>query len=220
MAKIAAYSYQHRNTLRGQLLFVFHLIFHPLDGFWDLKHEHRGSRKAATVIVALLVLNSIIKTQFTGYLYNPYYDGISLNIFNEFATTVGTFALWCIANWSLTTLMDGEGSIGDIFVASAYALAPLVIIGIPLALISNVMPNELADVYTLLNSVAVLWSGGLMLAGTMVVHQYSMTRTVITAALIVVAMAVMVFLGLLFFNLISQLVNFVISVYWELALRY
>ena len=32
-------------------------MFHPFDGFWDLKHEHRGSVKAAMVLLAMLVLN-------------------------------------------------------------------------------------------------------------------------------------------------------------------
>lgn len=207
-------------TLGGQLKYAFHILFHPFEGFWDLKHERRGSRKAATILVALLVLTSIVKTQFTGFLYNSDYDGISLNVFTEFATTVGTFLLWCVANWSLTTLMDGEGSLGDIYMVSAYALFPMIIIGIPMAFLSNCMPTTLASFYSLMQTLAILWSGMLMLSGTMVIHQYTMTKTVLTALLIVVAMAVIVFLGLLFFNLISQLVNFIVSVYWEITLRF
>ena len=81
-----------------QLRYSTHVMFHPFDGFWDLKHEHRGSVKAAMVLLAMLVLNSIIKTQFTGFLYNPYYDGVSLNVFSELTSVVGTFFLWCISN--------------------------------------------------------------------------------------------------------------------------
>ena len=95
-------------TLWKQLRYSTHVMFHPFDGFWDLKHEHRGSTKSATVIVLLLVLNGILSTQFTGFLYNPDYDGVSLNILSEFFTTVGTFMLYCISNWALTTLMDGR----------------------------------------------------------------------------------------------------------------
>jgi hypothetical protein len=207
-------------VLLKQLRYSLYLIFHPFDGFWDLKHERRGSRKAATVILLILVINSILKTQFTGFLYNSDYDGISLNIFTEFAIVVGTFMLWCIANWSLTTLMDGEGTFGDIYMVSAYALTPLVLIGIPLTLLSNIMTNDLATFYTLLNGIAVIWSGFLMLSGLLVVHQYTLSKTIFTAILIVVAMAVIVFLGLLFFNLISQVFSFFVELYWEITLRY
>ena len=60
-------------VLLKQLRYSLYLIFHPFDGFWDLKHERRGSRKAATVILLILVINSILKTQFTGFLYNSDY---------------------------------------------------------------------------------------------------------------------------------------------------
>lgn len=203
-----------------QLRYSLYLIFHPFDGFWDLKHEHRGSRKAASLIILALVINSILKTQFTGFLYDPYNDGISLNVFSEFTTVVGTFLLWCIANWCLTTLMDGEGTFGDIYLVSAYALVPMVLIGIPLTFLSNIMTIELEAFYTLINMVSLLWSGLLMMSGLMVVHQYTLGKTVLTSIMIVVAMMVIIFLGLLFFNLISQLVGFVVEMYWEVSMRF
>ena len=59
-----------------------------------------------------------------------------------------------------------------------------------------------------------------MLSGLLVVHQYTLSKTIFTAILIVVAMAVIVFLGLLFFNLISQVFSFFVELYWEITLRY
>ena len=144
-------------VLWKQLRYSTHLIFHPFDGFWDLKHEHRGSIKAALVILAMLVIHSILSTQFTGFLYNPDYDGVSLNVFSEFASVIGTFLLWCIANWSLTTLMDGEGRFSDIVMVSAYALVPLFLIGIPLTFISNAMPLEYAAFYNIINVFTYIW---------------------------------------------------------------
>ncbi len=203
-----------------QLRYTSHVMFHPFDGFWDLKHEHRGSMKAAIVLIAMLVINSILGTQFTGFLYNPNYDGVSLNVFSHFTSVVGTFLLWCVSNWCLTTLMDGEGSFKDIVMVSAYALAPLFVINIPLTFISNIMPLDYEAFYNIISNISVLWAGFLMLSGLMVVHQYSLGKTLLTAVLIVVGMAVIVFLGLLFFNLISQLISFVVEIYWELSLRY
>lgn len=203
-----------------QLRYTSHVMFHPFDGFWDLKHEHRGSMKAAIVLIAMLVINSILGTQFTGFLYNPNYDGVSLNVFSHFTSVVGTFLLWCVSNWCLTTLMDGEGSFKDIVMVTAYALAPLFVINIPLTFISNIMPLDYEAFYNIISNISVLWAGFLMLSGLMVVHQYSLGKTLLTAVLIVVGMAVIVFLGLLFFNLISQLISFVVEIYWELSLRY
>lgn len=147
-----------------QLRYTSHVMFHPFDGFWDLKHEHRGSMKAAIVLIAMLVINSILGTQFTGFLYNPDYDGVSLNVFSHFMSVVGTFLLWCVSNWCLTTLMDGEGGFKDIVMVSAYAMAPLFVIGIPLTFLSNVMPLDYEAFYNIIDSISVLWSGFLMLS--------------------------------------------------------
>lgn len=31
---------------REEIVYGFHVIFHPFDGFWDLKHERRGGMRA------------------------------------------------------------------------------------------------------------------------------------------------------------------------------
>ena len=38
----AGHAYKEKRTLKEELLYAFHVIFHPFDGFWDLKHEKRG----------------------------------------------------------------------------------------------------------------------------------------------------------------------------------
>lgn len=207
-------------TVLKQLKYSFTLIFHPFDGFWDLKHEKRGSVAASLVIVALLCVQQIFKTQFTGFIYNPYYDGVSLNVFKECAIVLATFFLWCVANWSLTTLMDGEGTFGDIVMASGYAMTPFFLIGFPLIFLSNAMSEDFEAFYYLLFYISIGWSALLMLSSVLVIHQYSLAKTILTAVLIVVAMAIIIFLCLLFFNLISQMFGFVYGLYWEISLRY
>ncbi len=41
--------------------------------------------------------------------------------------TVVLFIIWCIANWCLTTLMDGKGKFNHIYMATAYAFTPYVL---------------------------------------------------------------------------------------------
>jgi hypothetical protein len=207
-------------TVLKQLKYAFTLRFHPFDGFWDLKHEKRGSLTAALIIVGLLCVQQIFKTQFTGFIYNPEYDGVSLNVLKEIAIVLGTFLLWCVANWSLTTLMNGEGSFKDIVMASAYAMAPFFIIGFPLIFLSNIMSEDYESFYYLLLYISIGWSALLMVSSVLVIHQYTLGKTILTTVLIVVAMAVIIFLLLLFFNLISQMVGFITGLYWEISLRF
>jgi hypothetical protein len=200
------------------LAYSFHLIFHPFDGFWDLKHEKRGSLKAANVILVLLMITYILRRQFTGFLFNLN-DLTKLNIYVEILSVLVPFGLWCVANWCLTTLMDGEGSMKDIWITTAYALVPIILINLPLILLSNVITIEEEAFYKFFAILSLVWSGGLLLFGTMTVHQYSFTKTVITCIAILVGMGVMIFIALLFLHLIQVILSFAVSIYREITFR-
>jgi hypothetical protein len=200
------------------LKYTFHLVFHPFDGFWDLKHEKRGNIKAALVIIAMLCVMAILRRQLTGFIFNIN-DLLELNIFIEIASILLPFALWCVSNWCFTSLMEGEGSFKDIVITTAFALAPLIIINIPLILLSNIITMPEGAFYNFFNSLSIIWSGILLILGTMVVHQYTLLRTIFTSVLIVVGMAVIIFIGLLFFSMLQQMYAFVYTVYLEISLR-
>ena len=45
-----------RKTYGEEMLYICHLVFHPFDGFWDLKHERRGSVRAASTILGVTII--------------------------------------------------------------------------------------------------------------------------------------------------------------------
>jgi uncharacterized membrane protein YhdT len=59
----------------------------------------------------------------------------------------------------------------------------------------------------------------MLFIGIMTVHQYSLGKMIGTAVVTAIAMMAIIFLCLLFYNLFSQLVAFVYSIYKEIALR-
>lgn len=194
------------------------VIFHPFKGFWELKREKRGNVASATVILLAVILVFILRRQFTGYVLN-YNDPNTMNVFMQICYVLFPFLVWCTANWSVTTLMDGEGSFKDIFIASSYALVPLVIVNIPMLLLSHVLVENEVTVYTLLNTVAILWTAFLLIIGIMTVHQYTMGRTIATILVTLVAMVIILTLLLLFFSLIQQVVNFLKLLFFEFFQR-
>lgn len=200
------------------LKFSLYVIFHPFKGFWDLKHEKRGSMAAAMTFIVLLIVTYILRRQYTGFIFNQN-DPKELNVFVEIISVLLPFFLWATANWCITTLMEGEGSYRDIVVATAYALVPLILINLPLIPLSRIINIEEGAFYYFFGSVSVLWTGILILAGASVTHQYTMTKTVFTSILSVVGMGLMIFIGLLVFSLLQQMISFVYTIYREIAFR-
>ena len=115
--------------------------------------------------------------------------------------------------------MEGEGSFRDIVITTAYALVPLVLIGLPSILLSRIINADEGAFYYFFSVVSMLWSGALILAGSTVTHQYSMGKTVFTSLLSVVGMGLMIFIGLLVFSLLQQMISFVYTIYREIAFR-
>jgi hypothetical protein len=200
------------------LRYSLYLIFHPFDGFWDLKHEKKGNLRTALLIVAMVSVTFILRRQLTGFILNEV-KLRELNIIVEILSISLPFFLWCVANWCLTTLMDGEGSFRDIVITSAYALIPLILINLPLIVFSNIITLEEAAFYSFFDILSLVWTGLLLFLGTSVVHQYPLTKTFLTCICIVIGMGLIIFIALLFFSLLQQMFAFFYIIYQEVALR-
>jgi hypothetical protein len=196
----------------------FYTMTHPFNGFWEMKYEQKGRLKLAFGIVFLLVIFTIIKRQYSGFVVN-FNNPNQLNSLNELTFIVLPFVLWCVANWSLTTLMDGEGKFKEIVMATAYAMMPFVIIYLPQTLYSNLITGSESSFYYLLDAVALIWSAWLLFTGTMTVHQYSAGKTVVTMLLTLVVIGIIIFIGVLLFSMLQQMISFAISVYKEISFR-
>lgn len=196
------------------------LILHPFNGFWDLKYDRSQKHNLiiSFAILILLAVTNILSQQYSGFLvnlYNPNYFNSAM----EIVYVVVPVLFWCVANWSLTTLMDGEGKFVEIFTSTCFALIPLVLINFPWIWLSNVVSLQETTFYYFSASFALVWFVFLLFVGNMTVHQYSPAKTIGTIILTIVAMGFMAFLCLLFFSLVQQIVAFITVIYQELALR-
>lgn len=196
----------------------FYVITHPFDGFWDLKREKRGTLSAALTFAALTVLMLVVRKQGTAFLFNMNrLEDVDMMV--DIVTVGLLFLLWCVSNWCLTSLMDGEGKMRDIAIFTGYSLLPLLIIQFPLVLLSHVITAEEGTFYYVFTVISYLWTIMLLLLGMMITHQYSMKKTLVTTVLTLVGMAIIMFIGLLFFSVIQQFLTFVVTAYKEIRFR-
>lgn len=202
------------NTLKYSL----YVIFHPADGFWDLIHAKRGSYSAANFIVILTLFTHVWKLRFTSFIVLDV-NWEEINIFMEFATILLPLAIFCICNWATTTLFDGKGKLGDVYMGTAYALTPYPLIQIPIIILSNFVTIEEAAFYNVGNTVSFLWCGMLLIMAMMMIHQYSFGKTLAFAFITIFAMLVFIFIMLLFFSMISQGIAYFISLGREVVFR-
>jgi hypothetical protein len=201
------------------LKYSLYVITHPIDGFWDLTHEKRGSVAAANIIIISALLTSIFKLQFTSFLFvKVIWENV--NVFQLILGFIAPIIIGCLANWGLTTLFDGKGTIRNIYMGIGYALTPYVLIQFPMIFISNLMTTEEGAFYYYINSFSVIWCGILIMSALMMIHDFTLGKSCLTLVATIVGMLVIVFVFLLFFSLISDAAAYFISLYKEVVFRF
>ena len=210
--------YQWRNLDKTKLLVPLRFFAHPIDLFNDIKYDKRGSLGVANLLLALYFLEEIINYFAVAYLFSNN-EAQSFSVWPILLRTVVLVLLWCITNWAMSTLQDGKGTFKEIYLATCYALTPLVLFSVPLNLITNMMTLSESMFYSAISSALTLWSLILVFLGTMVVHQFTVRKTIGSVLLSLGMIVIIAFLVLLGFSISQQMTTFVETIITELLRR-
>ena len=206
-----------KRSLKEEFMYGFYSMCHPFDGYWDIKHEYRASTKGATFILALVIVTYMYSVIGKAYILDPH-PTVVQPLMMIVSILLPVF-LWVIANWCLTTLFDGEGSMRDIYIATCYSLFPLPAFFVITTLLSNVVTLNEASILSLAMGVAYAWVGFLLFFGMMVIHDYSLFKNLLTTLASIVGMAFIMFIAVLFSSLLGKIVSFIYSIVIELSYR-
>lgn len=206
------------SNYRQSLRYAFHVISHPFDGFWDLIHEKRGSLAAANTFMFLFLLTRVIKLLYTNFQFMD--TALQyVRVLEEAASLLLPFLILCLANWAMTTLFDGKGRFKDIYIAMCYALVPYILIQLPMVLVSNMLTYEEGSLYSVMITFSVIWCAFLVFIGLMEVHDYGPGKTLVFIIVTIFGAAVIIFLLLVFFSLLSDAGSYFVSIYREIVFR-
>lgn len=197
---------------------VKHAVTHPFEGFEDMRWKKSGSMKIAALIILLLFFAQIANGRLYGFQFRDSYDK-TFSIVPYLVKSVVLFAVWVIGNWSVCTLLDGEGTIKNICIYSAYALVPYIAQLYINVLLSHVLIMDEYVFMQVIRFIGVGWTAILLFSAIKSVHQYSFGKTVFAVLLTVVAMLIMLFLLVLFMSLIQQVYIFISTIYTEIFYR-
>ena len=200
------------------LKFSLHVVTHPLDGFWDLKYEKRGKLYMSFIFIFLWFITNIIEKGYTSFLFNAEYN-LKLDLVKELRSVLLIFLLFCIANWSVTTLMDGKGFFRDIVMVFGYASLPMSVLRLLAVIFSNAAAPSEASYYNLIVNFAYLSFLVLLFTGIMMIHDYSFAKAVATTVVTIFSMFVLIFILMILYTIFAQMLQFGLMFYKELSSR-
>lgn len=197
--------------------FTFYYIFHPFKGANELKYEKKGTTAGAVTWIVLFVITVTESRLMSGYLFTSGSNKVNSFLFASASLLI--VILWCVSNWCITSLTDGEGSFRDIYISAAYSLAPFVLIQIPLTAVSNLLTLQEAAFYIFFYILSVVWAAALLIVGNMTIHNVSMKRALLTVFLTIAGMVIVLVMGFLIINLCYMVFEFMRTVHREIIYR-
>ena len=198
--------------------FPAYILAHPLKGFDEFKRYKRGKLSVALIFMIVTIFININKFQYDGFLVNN--NNIKdLNSIAQIAYIVGAVGVITVANWSVTTLFDGKGTMKEIFMMICYCLYPFIWANAVGILLSNVLSKDEIALYTLVIALGILLLVYMFFFGIISIHEYGLVKCLWTILFTIVAALIVLFACLLFFDLFQRMYGFVYTIYREITLR-
>lgn len=199
--------------LSHQMLYSLFVMRHPIQAFWGLKAEGRGSIKAASIILAVTAVSSVVST-----LGGSYLDTAEGTIISAFTVILGLL-LFMICNMCFTTLMDGKGTFKDVYIAVCYSTVPYALFTIPCTLCSYVLTSDELGILGMVTTAIFWWMIMLIIFGSMTVHEYSFGKNLLVCGLTLVGIVFLLFIVLVFISLSGKMLSAAESIINELNYR-
>lgn len=199
--------------------FPLYMMGKPFKAFSDIKYEGKGSLPACVFIMVMLMLLSVLHQSYTGTVFvevDPRFMNIWTVMLGAFAQTL----LLVVANWSVSVLTNGSGSMKEIFMVAMYAQYPYMwLSGLYLVLSHVLSLNEAAllSFCLVLGTVCMLFYGFI---GLVSVHGFGFFQGIASVVLTLIALVIIIFIILLLVMMVSELGGFLTTVWEEIALHY
>lgn len=194
---------------------LFRFCSKPSDAVFEVKYHDGASVWSASALYVWFVVLQILGVAVTGYLFNSssvyQADGWKIVL-----TTVGCFALLVVCNYFVSTVTDGEGKLWQCFVTFIYALAPYLVMALPVFIVSNWLTYNETVVYSVCNVVMYAWSAVCLFRAIMELHDYTVWQTVKNIFLTVFAFAMAILFAIVLRMLLAQFFGYFVQIGEEL----
>lgn len=200
------------------ILFMKYTIRHPIDAYYCLKRGQDGSVASATVILLVTFLAFMISMLFKGFIFNPVITENSSAISYALMFFV-PLLLFIIGNYMVSSINNGEGSLKNVFIMTAYSFSSYVIFMPLVILLSYILTLNEQFLLNLTQSLTIGYSVICFYIGIKETHNYSVSETVknilLTVFFIVMAIVVFAILYLLW----GQIYEFIYGINSEVSYR-
>ncbi|MGN0746966.1 MAG: YIP1 family protein [Aristaeellaceae bacterium] len=204
--------------VRDDLAICGRYLRHPVDTMFFLRNDYVGSVPAAVILYLL---------GFAAFVFNDSFKGFAFSTHSIQDTSVlylmilyfGSLTFLVLANYLVATITEGEGRLRDVFVMTAYALLPMILLLTGVTLLSYVLTlNEIFFIQAG-ETVGWCWTVVLVVLTFAQAHRFSGRNTFVNVLLTLFLIAIALIVLSVLYMFLDQLYSFVYTVVKEVLYR-
>ncbi len=198
-----------------ELLYTKSFFKSAPEAVYQTKYHNATSIWSALVLYVWFIILQLLDVLVTGYLFNnnSVYSSNALRI--VLTSTAVLFAL-VLCNYFVSTVTDGEGKLKYCFITFIYALAPYLILALPMFIISRFLTYNEQIIYDLLMIVIYGWSAVCVFRTIMELHDYTFWQAIKNIILTLFAFLMAILFVIVLRMLLTQFFGYFASLFREI----
>lgn len=164
------------HKLFRDLFYIFRVMRHPLDSFYEIKRGHRATLTSAIILFFVLFFIYVNYSVNKGFIY----QFVAAEDMDLSAIVIGFFSITMvliISNYLDTSIHDGIGGLKQIFIMFVYSMGPLMIALLSTTLLSYVLTNNEVFFLNITMIIGLGWSFINLFLGMTEIHDYTARQT-------------------------------------------
>jgi tetratricopeptide (TPR) repeat protein len=209
-----------RHSLVHDLGYTKHMIRHPIDAVYDLKHANYGSAFSASLLYAGALGVWLLDNTLAANLFNR--NAFAYTWQNPFIVTsmaVIPTVLFVVGNYLISSINDGEGSLVSVYTVMAYALSPYILVTPFITLLSHGLTLNEGFLHGLLKLLIAGYTFVLVFISAKETHNYSVWGTIKNLLLTLCFMVLAVLAIMILYLMWNELIGFVVTMVEEVRYR-
>lgn len=195
-------------------LIFFRFLRHPLDTIYNIRVDKSIKSYNGLIMLAIIFVVYILNITCTGFIFNSVILEKTI-LLKEAMKIILPIILFIIANYLISSLMNGEGTLRCIFMNTMGALSPIVVMLPIIIIISNVLTYNEAFIYWFGMGIMFAWTVILVLVTLKETHNFTAKQTFVNVFLTILMMFIIIIVVILVYIIVAQLCGFGVDIFKE-----
>lgn len=202
-----------KKPVKDALVF-FKFIRHPYDTIYDIRVDKSIKVYNGFIMLFMIFAVYLFFITNTSFIFNNVVLEKTI-LLKECTKIILPIILFVVANYLVSSLMSGEGTLRCIFMNTMGSFIPVVVMLPFIVLITNVLTYNEAFIYYFGMGIMLVWTAVLLVANIKETHNYSLKQTIANLFITLLMMFIIIIVIILLYLIVSQVVGFGVDIFKE-----